>query len=414
MLDSTRGARKKIKTTTFRLIALAIGISLPLVVGELGVRLFVPVKYWARWESTVMWQLDPELGWINKPNFTVHQRSALGAFVQVRTNEDGILSSQVSRQKAPGVIRIIMLGDSLVAGLALPYDQRVSADLARLLQARGVHVEVLNAAVEGYSTDQELLRLRRLLPLYHPDIVILGICNNDFEGNEERLYRPVGGLPKPIFVLSQSGELKEIPPDLSNAAVRPYRLGPFLYLLEHSALYHLVQPAIFSLRLRWIDPNGLKKMGAESEFYYRRTALDRFDWGLFSAELREMDKDSQSGGARFVCFLAASPYEVWNPYIREKEKALGLRSGEYDRYAVEKKVASAAQEAGVSFCPLVDHFLANEQRGPFHLPLDIHYNAVGHQVTAEALEKFLLGSGVLNGRSPGQLQSASCDRVAEK
>ena len=59
--------------------------------------------------------------------------------------------------------------------------------------------------VSGYSTDQELLLLERLGSELDPDIVVLIVCDNDYNANSEdfvyqRYY-------KPYFDIDDEGEL---------------------------------------------------------------------------------------------------------------------------------------------------------------------------------------------------------------
>ena len=59
-------------------------------------------------------------------------------------------------------------------------------------------VEVLNAGVSGYSTDQELLLWRSEGVRYAPDGVVLVYVSNDPVNNVRRFAY---GHPKPLFLL---------------------------------------------------------------------------------------------------------------------------------------------------------------------------------------------------------------------
>ena len=108
-------------------------------------------------------------------------------------------------------------------------------------------VEVINAGVQGYSTDQVYLRIQQLTQLYQPDAIIYGLCSNDFGGNvSEEAY----GLPKPMFKVTPEGNLQEISPLLpTDRKVKSFGSGPSKWL-QSSAVYRVLLP--WTLKTRHI------------------------------------------------------------------------------------------------------------------------------------------------------------------
>ncbi len=74
--------------------------------------------------------------------------------------------------------RIVVLGDSLVAGFQLKSSDAFPAQLERALKARGHSVEVINAGVSGDTTAGGLARLKWAIP-EGTDAVILELGAND-------------------------------------------------------------------------------------------------------------------------------------------------------------------------------------------------------------------------------------------
>ncbi len=102
----------------------------------------------------------------------------------LRTNSLGIRADrEFPTEKPPGVKRIIGVGDSGMWGWGLDQGQGYMEILEKRLN-EGLdtpQVEVVNLAVPGYNTYQELVSLQRKgLPL-QPDIVVIGWCDNDFQ-----------------------------------------------------------------------------------------------------------------------------------------------------------------------------------------------------------------------------------------
>jgi lysophospholipase L1-like esterase len=85
--------------------------------------------------------------------------------------------------KAPGIKRIVSLGDSFTIGYEVDASQCFSSVLESELRHAGIAVEVLNAGVSGFSTAEELLYLERELIRYEPDVVLVSFYGNDLDDN---------------------------------------------------------------------------------------------------------------------------------------------------------------------------------------------------------------------------------------
>jgi hypothetical protein len=95
-----------------------------------------------------------------------------------------------------GRTRVVMLGDSIAYGAGVQDGETFSAQL----QARDQRLDVVNLAVGGYGTDQELIRLEREGLLYSPDVVVLHFCLfSDFADNGLSSALFDARQPKPYF-----------------------------------------------------------------------------------------------------------------------------------------------------------------------------------------------------------------------
>ncbi|MDP8219390.1 MAG: hypothetical protein P9M03_11770 [Candidatus Theseobacter exili] len=101
----------------------------------------------------------------------------------LKTNSAGMHDSlEYSLNKNPSTIRIIGIGDSDMFGWGVEQFENYLAVLEKNLadkQGKNTY-EVLNFAVPGYNTQQEIELLKSKGLSYQPDIVILGWCENDF------------------------------------------------------------------------------------------------------------------------------------------------------------------------------------------------------------------------------------------
>ena len=94
-------------------------------------------------------------------------------------NSHGLRDVERQYAKPPGTKRILLLGDSVVAGYRIKkIDELMSRQLEMLYGNE--NVEVLNVAVTGYCTRAEVELLRVKGVKYDPDAVILFFVENDF------------------------------------------------------------------------------------------------------------------------------------------------------------------------------------------------------------------------------------------
>ena len=126
------------------------------------------------------WVEDPELGFTYEPGRTVSWGTI---------NSLGLRGPEPPREKAPGTLRLLFIGDSSVYGVGTPEEatfyQIAVASIAARFPDRDV--DFLVGAIPGYSSYHSRIMLDRLLP-YAPDIVIfyVGAHNDHSRG---RYYR---------------------------------------------------------------------------------------------------------------------------------------------------------------------------------------------------------------------------------
>lgn len=128
---------------------------------------------------------DAELGWRFLRNLRLPG---------MRTNASGFRDVDHDEVKTPGTYRVLVLGDSYVAGAAVAENATFTALLESRLRAAGRNVEVINAGIPAWSTDQELRYYLLEGYRYHADLVLLAAVPNDLRENVGKAFRD-GGPP---------------------------------------------------------------------------------------------------------------------------------------------------------------------------------------------------------------------------
>lgn len=113
-------------------------------------------------------------------------------------NRDGVRDRDHDVVKPPGVHRIVTLGDSVTAGFGLPFDQSFPFLFQSYLSQIHVPAEVINVAVPGWSTLQEVAAYETIARKYKPDDVFLGFCLNDVAEMRNNMIERPAALPAAI------------------------------------------------------------------------------------------------------------------------------------------------------------------------------------------------------------------------
>ena len=116
---------------------------------------------------------------------------------------------------------ILIIGDSLSAGLGVTYNQAWPSLLQNRLKKEGYLIQVLNAGISGDTTSGGVQRLPKLLDKYTPEIVVIELGGNDglrgtsiksIENNLRSMIEAALGRGAKILLIGM-----QLPPNYGNA-----------------------------------------------------------------------------------------------------------------------------------------------------------------------------------------------------
>jgi hypothetical protein len=143
---------------------------------------------WLARESAGIWDShnDPDVGRVLLPRLAGHVTEGQ---ITVDSNLFGMREHPYALPKPAGLLRVVVLGASLVYGLGCPAEERLGVHLERFLRTRAggpePALEVLHIAIGGWNLVAECAYLRRQLALLQPDLVLHVSAHNaldDVEG----------------------------------------------------------------------------------------------------------------------------------------------------------------------------------------------------------------------------------------
>ena len=283
---------------------------------------------------------DPELSYRLNP-------------AQPQVNSIGIRNAEIEREKTPGRLRIIVIGDSV----AWPENGFVHL----LSEKLGALAEVINAAIPGYTVYQERILLERYLIDYKPDLIIQQYCLND---NLRFLHR-----------FTQKGGM--IWTQEAQRALFPEHGDPLAWLPSGSYL-------AVRLRLtytRWTKPRG--EFPWEDAFDFVKGWQDD-GWAFFREQFGLIRQSADSVGARLTV--------VMFPFAPQFRSDLLAKDEDYV-LKPQRLMKEICDEAGV---PLLDMYpVLKDAGGAELLPDRIHLSDEGHRITADALYEHLVANGLI-------------------
>lgn len=292
MSDSSTTIVIRVRKTLFVLLVNLVGVVLVFAVAEGGARLLGLEARGTTRGDRGLWRYEPLRGWGHVPGASGEDFRGGPDRGAVRVNAQGFRGPDFARSKGKEARRILLLGDSFGFGVGVDEPHTAASRLAEFVNADreltgGGRVDVLNLSVSGYSTDQQVLTFESEGAILDPDVVILLMCDNDFDGNMEGFA--YGRYYKPRFLLD-SGNVRLV----DTPAPRAERRRPVrTWLFDHSALQSALVGWVDRPRLRalarWLGPGEAPRSTGSPE-------------ELMLALLQKLDREVSAVGASLVTF----------------------------------------------------------------------------------------------------------------
>lgn len=307
--------------------------------------------------------------------------------VTVAVNALGMRGPERGTSKPAGTARILLLGDSFAFGWGVEQEETFGARLERLLTERVGAVEVLSAAVPGWSTDQHSIYQRTQGLALGPDLILLATSENDLtEMSLNRLTLAADRLPvrvEPMWrMIDATGRMRYLG---SGRAALPREPWPGeTWLQDHSLLYHWLRfrlaKASAAVAVRRARPAAPEWLASAPDLAIDRVSPDdvqralavspgfRLRYHLFLVEA--MEREARARGIPLRTLLVAHGGETRpaDPVLAGLHAACAARG---EACFDSARVISAPETAQFTFAH------------------DSHWNREGHGRIGEALATWL-------------------------
>ena len=379
------------------LTAVVLAVSGSIAALELAVRASHPnLPFTEPAHDVLFLNPDPSVGWKHPPDFSFFWNGrnpyCIEFGVQVATNSFGFRDTARTREKAPRAIRIAILGDSFIEAIQVPMPGTATALLEAELHRRfpNTPIEVMNFGVSNYSVGQYLLQYDAYVRAFDPDYVVVFASYLNFS---RTLQRELSSRLQAFYALN----------------VRPS------FALDDQGALVYIPAADYETYARQVQTLVADTFGADRSMelapIWTPLALPHWTFNLLSRKARP--SASPQRGARDFPDLDVNYriLETLNEHVRADGAVLVFADGfEYlERYGVVRgsgalvtrnRAFFEGRDAGyVDLSPALRASSSDPQ-----FECDMHFNATGNRVVAEALSGWfvpeLAKQQELNGPSP--------------
>lgn len=387
--DEMKTSRARLPAIGVRAGLVVIGLLGALTGLELAVRLIRP-------EPQELFEPHPVLGVFHVPNTEAIWNKEGRAMVRI--NQLGVRDRELPLEKAPGVYRIIVLGDSFVEALQVPLEQtfvKVTETLLNRWARAETQFEVINAGVSGYGTAQEYLWFRHYGVQLRPDLIVLAFfVGNDVRNNSVHL-EPYA--PTPFFVLDGAG--------LSLSGRAFYFENPLkAWLRSRSHLYLALIRAKARLNM---GAQAARLVNIDLGVFVRKESAEWSEaWEITRRLLHRINRLARDGKANFILLALPDPYQV-SPHLPSAASSEALDLGRPQR-----RLAKFARVEGIQFVDVLpclrqsyrqDDRIFFRDRG--------HFTSRGHRLVGEVLFRRLAGVEGVAARLTGAAAPQGCPKV---
>jgi len=280
--------------------------------------------------------------------------------IPVKINRDGFRDSHHQKEKPPGVLRVLGLGDSFMFGWGVQEEEAFLRKLEVGLEYRIKRpVEAINAGVPGWGLNQYYLFLKRTGIQFSPDIVVVAYFVDDLSGPVQDQIPPES---------QYDGRLH-----FKGSILHYSRLFNFL-----KSLSHLVREKNRSTRVDYLHDLEVRR----AEFSKRTghliseltTSMTERYSSMLIEHLQRLSTLAEAAKAEMVVMLVPDISQLHHP----------------ESQLINRVLLKLCRDLSIPFVDMTPVFEKSMDPARYYLwPKDPHTNSLGHVEMAAALERVI-------------------------
>ncbi len=359
-----------------RLALIAAIMVVEFAILEAGLHVFGDFEAGATFQS--LFVTDDRVGYRLRPGAEVrYWTSEFDTTLAINTQ--GVRDDEPIGPKAAGERRVLILGDSYVFAVQVPFRDTMGERLeARLNETETGHRwRVIDGGVQGYGPVEQWLFYRNVAAAFEPDVVLImvSVANDAIEALDARATLEAGRVPQ---VGGQAG--------LARSRMRQ--------VIRSSAVLQLIRRRYDQLRARLSNAVAERPLAT-----YLEEAPAEVVEGLEVATqaFGRIADEARRDGAGVAFVLMPARFQTDDLEFDRIAKASADSGSQLERHAATDRFTSALKPLGYPILDLLPVFAAIHDGPALHFVRNSHLTARGHQVTADAILQFLRAHGLVPG-----------------
>lgn len=303
----------------------------------------------------------------------------------VTFNSAGMRDREHTQAKPPGVFRVLLLGDSFMEALQVPFEASLPSLLERDLGAQtGKKVEVVSGGVSGWGTDDELRYLTEYGLQYQPDLVVVAMTlHNDISDNLREDWHTM-----------RDGALVDQPrAPMSFVRYKVVQLKAFI--ATRFQTYQLWRRVRHGGEMRQTG----KQLNSHIVQLFREPTPERIAWGFrfTSLLLGRMKEVTGAEGGRVVLVLLPLRVQLSDSSFAAFVQASGNSEVQMPEGKPQRLITEIADSLGIPVIDLLPEFRrwTRGSSAPLYMEWDGHWNEAGHELAAEVVTQAIVVAGVI-------------------
>ncbi len=345
-----------------------------MVLGEVGLRLFYP-------QPLGVWHHDPAGLALHWPGLVTY----LPQFGHsVSFNSTGMRDREHAVEKREGIFRVLVLGDSFMEALQVPFEASFPGVLERELDRRaGRRVEIVNASVSGWGTDDELQYLATHGMKWRADLVLVAMT----------LHNDVSDNLRERFHTMRNGALVEKPRQ------RPSFLEYELVQLKGflATRFHTYQLLTRARRAREMQGEA-RQLSSHVVELFMEASDGKVARGLelTALLLERIQAIASTDGGRVALVLLPIAVQLYDERFAELARAASGSTRGWEINRPQRLLRRVGDRVGIDVIDLLPGFRGwTAGGGGLYFERDGHWNEAGHRLAAEIVARDLVNRGLV-------------------